>query len=231
MAAQVRNEPFVVGGVAPIARGPRTIPGQGSSSRAPVVNPTRPAVMRAPWAAPIAPRGTPPGLCVPESMVPGQAPFAASPSAVKATAPLVSGMAVNVRVSLATGSAPPKAPAPTTKLPGTKRPEPIRVIGFPLPGRKVGGTEAHTAKPKRVADGREMAPDPSRSWGGGGKRTVPLPVPMRRGEISTMIAPKSTGPLPAWAPGASRQPGGLEGKAAGVGFRIGAPAMTRKGGR
>lgn len=224
MAVIVKSEGFIPGTIAPIAKRPRQIAGGNSIARHPDRNPSRPAAQRAPWAAPIT-RDTP------NPVVPGigdALPFAASPAAVKKTAPLVSGVATNVRAAVVTGQAPPKSVAPLAQLPGTKKPEPIRIVGFPVPGRKKGGAKADTAKTDRPADGRRVAPDATREWGKRGR--TPIPVPMRRGEIDVMIAPRASGPLPAWAPGAANQAGGVAGKAAGVGFKIGAAPMT-KGGR
>lgn len=227
MAGQFKDEPFLPGSIPPIARRARSVPGQGSIARHPERNPGRVAAQRAPWAAPITPRGEPPNPAVPGI---GDGPtFAASPKPVKRASPLVSGVATNVRAAVVTGQAPPRRVAPRAQLPGTNRPEPIRVIGFPIPGRKKGGSAPDTAKTEGKSDGRRVAPDPSRHWGARGR--TPIPVPMRRGEIDTLIAPRQTGPLPAWAPGAARQPDGVVGKAAGVGFKIGAAPMAKGGKR
>lgn len=226
MAVIVKSEGFIPGTFASIAKRPRAVAGQNSIARHPDRNPSRPAAQRAPWAASITT-----GSSDPNPVVPGigdARPFAASPAAVKKTAPLVSGVATNTRAAVVTGQAPPKHVAPPAQLPGTKKPEPIRIVGFPVPGRKKGGAKADTAKTDRPADGRRVAPDPTREWGKRGR--TPIPVPMRRGEIDTLIAPRATGPLPAWAPGAANQAGGVSGKAAGVGFKIGAAPMS-KGGR
>lgn len=221
MAVIIKSEGFIPGTFAPIAKRPRAVAGGNSIARHPDRNPSRPAAQRAPWAAPIS-------IDTPNPVVPGigdALPFAASPAAVKKTAPLVSGVATNVRAAVVTGQAPPKSVAPPAQLPGTKKPEPIRIVGFPVPGRKKGGAAAKTAKTEQPADGRRVAPDPTREWGKRGR--TPIPVPMRRGEIDTMIAPRATGPLPAWAPGAANQPGGVAGKSAGVGFKIGAAPMSK----
>jgi hypothetical protein len=228
VAGQFRQEGFRAGTFPPIAKRPRVVPGEGSKALVVETAPTRPAIMRPPWSAPITPRGGTPNPAVPG--IGGRKPFAASPKPVKSTAPIKSGVAVNVRASVVTGDAPPARVAPRVPLPGTKRPEPIRVVGFPIPGGLGGaGSAANVAKVRPEIP--KTAADPTRKWGRGGNRAhvTPLPMPMRTREIASVISPRATGPLPAWAPGAAAQPGGVKGKAAGVGFKIGAAPMNRGG--
>jgi len=194
-----QNDTYTPGSVLPISAAPRGVSGSNSVGLVPEQSPDRATAQRSPWSAPL-------GLLVDQAVSPvgGVGPtYATMPTTPKLEAPIKSGVAVNVRGAVIAHSPPPRELDPRPTLKGTAGAEPIRTIGFPVPGglgKTAPGSVAHTAK----APSQGLPPPAAgRSWGRAGE--TPLPVPMRRHEIATMIAPKASGPLPAWAPGAGRR--------------------------